>query len=81
MKRQPKTRFPWRRINSRHWWCSDLGSATKLADGWYASGSSYQDRVLTPNVGPFSTALEAKLAWEDVHAQRCRDYQSRRSKA
>ena len=55
--------FGWRKINAKHWWAHDLGSATRTPKGWVASASAYEDVILEPNVGPFRTAQEAMIAW------------------
>jgi hypothetical protein len=59
-----KLALPWRRINRKFWWCSDVGSAVRLTEGWFASKSGYQEVLLSPNLGPFGTAREAMGAWE-----------------
>ena len=68
-----KLSLPWRRINRKFWWCSDVGSATKRSEGWFVSKSGYQEVLLEPNLGPFKTAREAMLAWEEQRYRRIRD--------
>ena len=60
----PKIRFDfgWRKINAKHWWAHDLGSATRTPKGWVSSSSGYEDVILEPSLGPFKTAQEAMVA-------------------
>jgi hypothetical protein len=59
-----KTKFFWRKINRKFWWCGDVGSVVRRPGGWFASASGYEEVLLEPNLGPFKTAQEAMLAWE-----------------
>lgn len=69
MKPNP-SKYYWRKIDSTHWWCADVGSVTKNAEGWWASYSAYGHIILQPAIGPFKTAKLAMRAWEAWREER-----------
>jgi hypothetical protein len=67
--KKPKKKIPpeeWRQVSESFWWRSDVGSASRCADGWYGHLGSYEEPIVDPRVGPFSTAEEAIIAYEKI---------------
>jgi len=63
-KSPPRVWGPWRKINPDWWHAHGLGSAYRLASGWWASDSAYPQHGADPVVGPYLSARAARDALE-----------------